>query len=41
VPLLGLYVRAQALRNQLGQMRMLFDHARDQLGPLGAVISAT
>ena len=30
VPLLGLHDRAQALRDELGQMGMLLEHARDQ-----------
>jgi hypothetical protein len=30
VPLLGRHDRAQALRNELGQMRMLLEHAGDE-----------
>jgi hypothetical protein len=35
VPLLGLHDRAQALRNELGQMRMLLEHAGDEERTLG------
>jgi hypothetical protein len=35
VPLLGLRHRPQALRDELGQMGVVLEHARDQLRTLG------